>query len=234
MSVFDLFFPKRCLGCGRIGAYFCDTCRQGIRCVQSSEGICPICERLAIDGATHPRCRTRYSLDGLTSFFRYDGVIRKGVKALKYRFVSDVGEEFVSLVPAFLLRDVSGHIGNDSMLVPIPLHHSRFRERGFNQAEVLGRFVSGRLSAQAGLHISMRMGMLRRVKKTLPQVEMKKRVDRLRNMAAVFAINRTVSLQGASIILFDDVFTTGATMRSAANVLKRHGVTYVWAVTMAR
>lgn len=226
--LFDILFPKRCLGCGRISRYFCNQCRKGIKSIQSNEAICPVCEKPAIDGSTHPRCRTRYSLDGLTSFFRYDGVIRKGVKALKYRFVSDVGAEFVSLVPASLLDDVSRHVGSDSILVPIPLHPVRFRERGFNQAEVLGGFVSGRL------HIPMRAGMLCRVKKTLPQVEMKKREDRLRNMMAVFAIDRTVSLQEARVVLFDDVFTTGATMRSAANVLKRHGATYVWAVTMAR
>jgi len=188
-----------------------------------------VCEKPAIDGATHPRCRTRYSLDGLTSFFHYDGIIRKGVKALKYRHIFDVANEFVSLISrASLIQVPQPRSGQGMILVPIPLHVSRFKERGFNQAEVLGRLVSGRLQ------IPMRTDTLCRIKKTFPQVEMKKREDRLRNMEAVFAITRTVSLQGAGAIVFDDVFTTGATMRSAANVLKRHGATYVWAVTMAR
>ena len=228
VSVLDVLFPKRCLGCGKIGNYFCAGCRREIHHIPHNEAICPVCERAAIDGVTHPKCRTRYSLDGLTSFFRYDGVIRKGVKALKYHYVSDLGAEFVSLIPVAAVRDLVGHVDNDRTLVPIPLHAVRLKERGFNQAEVLGKVLVMRL------HMPMRTDMLRRTKKTIPQVEMKKREDRLKNMEAVFSVDRYVSLRGAGIILFDDVFTTGATMRSAANVLKRHGATYVWAVTMAR
>ena len=234
MSVLDVFFPKRCLGCGRIGKYFCDTCRRGIRCIQSNEAICPVCEKPAIDGATHPRCRTRYSPDGLTSFFRYDGVIRKGVKAIKYRFVSDLGTAFVSLIPDADICLVAGRAGHAPVFVPIPLHAARFRERGFNQAEVLGKVIVKRLSTQAGLHIPMRTDMLWRAKRTVPQVAMKKREARLKNMEGVFSVDRKSFASGAGVVLFDDVFTTGATMRSAANVLKRHGVTYVWCVTMAR
>ncbi len=234
MSVLDILFPKRCLGCGTIGEYFCASCRQNIHRIALNESICPVCEHPAIDGATHPRCRTRYSPDGLTSFFRYEGVIRKGVKALKYRFVSDLGAAFVSLIPVSSLNTAVGHIGNDGVLVPIPLHLSRFRERGFNQAEVLGGFISGRLSAQAGLHMRMRTDMLRRTKKTTAQVDMERREDRLKNMEAVFSVDPKVPVRGVTVLLFDDVFTTGATMRSAANTLKRHGATCVWAVTMAR
>lgn len=228
MSVFDLFFPKRCLGCGKIGRYFCDVCRRTIHSVLLNEAICPVCEKPAIDGATHPRCRTRYSPDGLTSFFHYDGMIRKAVKTLKYRLVSDLTAEFISLISTSTLSQCTMHHSPFNALAPIPLHRMRLMERGFNQAEVLGKVLAMRL------HMPMRTDMLRRTKKTLPQVEMNKREDRLRNMAAVFSVDRNVSLRGAGIILFDDVFTTGATMRSAANVLKRHGATRVWGVTMAR
>lgn len=228
MSILDIVFPRRCLRCGRIGKYICVVCRRTIRAIPENESICPVCEGLAIDGITHPRCKTRFALDGLTSFFRYDGIIRKGVTSLKYRFVSDLGAEFVSLVSPSLVRAVLGHVKSDSMLVPIPLHPARFRERGFNQAEVLGRFVSERL------HIPMKTGVIYRVKKTPAQVEMKTREDRMRNMSDVFAVADTFPIRGARVVLFDDVFTTGATMRSAANTLKRHGAIYVWAVTMAR
>ncbi len=223
VSVLDVLFPKRCLGCGKIGNYFCAGCRREIHHIPHNEAICPVCERAAIDGATHPKCRTRYSPDGLTSFFRYDGVIRTAVKALKYRFVSDIADEFVSFIPSLsfdtiVSRQVMG------FLVPIPLHSSRHLERGFNQAEVLGKLISGRL------YIPMRTDMLRRTKRTVPQVAMKKREARLKNMEAVFS----VGIKNAQVVLFDDVFTTGATMRSAAHTLKRHGAAFVWAITMAR
>ena len=220
MKLLDILFPKRCVGCGRLGRYFCDSCTKMIQIILPTEAICPMCGRAGLDGKTHLRCQTRYSIDGLTSFFRYDGVVRKGVKAIKYRMTYDIASEFVNLVPEMTLPFQKSHI----ILIPIPLHISRLRERGFNQAEVLGKFLAGRLN------LPMRTDILSRIKKTTPQVEMKDRDKRLKNMTDVFAAGKVAS----NIILFDDVFTTGATMRSAANVLKRAGVRWVWAVTMAR
>ncbi|MBI4062619.1 ComF family protein [Candidatus Gottesmanbacteria bacterium] len=195
-----------------------------IRTILITEGVCPICERPALDGRTHPRCQTQYSLDGLTSFFRYDGVVREAIKAVKYRLTSDIASEFVGLIP-----DSSSHNliqkGSVFFLIPVPLHISRFRERGFNQAEVLGMHFCRRFK------IPMITDVLVRKKRTVPQVEMKDREKRLKNMAHVFAVNKA---SPKHVILFDDVFTTGATMRSAGSVLKRAGVRWVWAVTMAR
>lgn len=217
MNLLDFLFPKRCIGCGRIGKYFCDRCRAKIRYIATNEAICPMCGRLSFDGATHPKCRTKYGLDGLTSFFHYDGSVRKAIKALKYRRISDLASEFVSLI-------LPSHFG--SVLVPIPLHISRLRSRGFNQAEVLGSCF-----ALQG-NIPVRTDIIRRVKVTEPQVDMKTKDERLENMKNVFQVVKTI--QYKNIMLFDDVFTTGATMRSAATVLKRAGAKCVWAVTMAR
>lgn len=228
VSVLDLVFPRRCVGCGTFGGYFCTSCRRNIHRILLNESICPVCERPAIDGATHPRCRTRYALDGLTSFFRYDGVVRAAVRTLKYRFVSDLGEEFVSLVSDDCIREVITRAGESAILVPVPLHRTRLLERGFNQAQTLASPLSGRL------HLPIRTDMLRRTKKTAPQVGMKKREARIKNMEAVFSVGSDVGMKNACVVLFDDVFTTGATMRSAAGMLKRSGAASVWAVTMAR
>lgn len=212
-----------------------------IRIIRVNEAMCPVCEKPAVDGATHPRCYTRYSLDGLTSFFRYDGVVRKAVKTIKYRYVSDMARAFISLVPEGSLSSLTKLLHTtppSPLLIPIPLYPSRYRYRGFNQAEELGRVLALRLN------ILMRTDILRRTKETVPQVEMKTRDARLKNMDGIFSIRksfdkiligqRLVKISRLSILLFDDVFTTGATMRSAANVLKRAGIRHVWAVTMAR
>jgi ComF family protein len=130
--------------------------------------------------------------------------------------------EFISLVPRASLFDIS----KATICIPIPLHPARFRSRGFNQAEVLGKLIAARLN------IPVRTDILRWVKLTTPQVSMKTREERLGNMKKVFQTVQTV--QNMHIILFDDVFTTGATMRSAANTLKRAGAKSVWAVTVAR
>lgn len=221
MKLLDILFPKRCVGCGRLGRYFCDSCTKMIQIILTNEAICPMCGRAALDGKTHPRCQTQYGIDGLTSFFRYNGVVRKGIKTIKYRMVSDIASEFVNLIPQQTLPFQKSH----NIIIPIPLHVSRLRERGFNQAEVLGMHFCRRFE------IPMVTDVLVRKKRTVPQVEMKDREKRLKNMASVFAVNKA---SPKCVMLFDDVFTTGATMRSAANILKRAGVRRVWAVTMAR
>jgi competence protein ComFC len=188
-----------------------------------------MCEKPAIDGATHPRCEGKYTIDGLTSFFRYDGVVKKAIKAIKYRFVSDVSSEYISLIPAEMFTALRMLKPTPSYIIPIPLHRTRFNERGFNQAEVLGRGVASRLQ------IPLWADILRRIKQTTPQVAMKDRQERLKNMEHVFSVSDShQELSGQSVIVCDDVFTTGATMRQAANVLKRKGAAFVWAVTIAR
>lgn len=177
-----------------------------------------MCGRLALDGITHPRCKTNYCIDGLTTFFHYDGIIRKAIKAIKYRNISDLAQEFISIIPEV-------NLPTDS-IIPIPLHVSRFRQRGFNQAEVLGKFLAQKKS------MPLRSSILFRNKKTTPQVEMKDRKERLKNMEHVFEVRSDVL--PAYVLLFDDVYTTGATMRSAARELKKNGVMHVWAMTMAR
>lgn len=223
MHLLDLIFPKRCVGCGTLGGYFCPRCRMRIRPIATNESICPVCERPAIGGATHPKCRTRYGIDGLTSFFRYDGPVRAAVKSIKYRYVSDVAREFVSLIHTV-------DTPRTDFIIPIPLHLRRQRERGFNQAEKLAMYVSARLQ------IPLRTDILTRTRKTVPQVAMSRRIDRLKNMHGVFGVKQggEKDVKGVNIVVFDDVFTTGATMRSAANALKRAGAEMVWAVTMAR
>lgn len=228
MNLLDLIFPKRCLTCWRFGKYFCNRCASIVRVIGTSETICPICERPAIGGLTHPRCQSKYSLGGLTSIFRYDGIVKKAVKTLKYRRVTDLAKEFITLVPQPFFLEVTKLLTNKASLIPIPLHPSRYRDRGFNQAEILGRLFANRLN------IPIQTDILRRVKKTVPQVEMKDRKERLQNMKDVFELNHSTIKSSSHIILFDDVFTTGATMRAAAETLKRAGVRSVWAVTMAR
>lgn len=223
MGILDFIFPKRCVGCGKLGAYFCPGCRARLRPVDINESICPMCERPAIDGVTHPRCKIRYGIDGLTSFFHYDGPVRAAVKAIKYRYVSDLAKEFVSLASVLSLPRADS-------IIPIPLHQNRQMERGFNQAEKLAEVLASRL------HIPIRTDILTRTRATVPQVSMNHRDDRLKNMRGVFAVHPGAApgFKDKDVLLFDDVFTTGATMREAANILKRAGIDKVWAVTMAR
>jgi len=210
-----------------------------------------VCERPAVDGMTHPRCRTKYTLDGLTSFFRYDGIVKKAIKTIKYRYVTDIVTEVIDVIPNSSFSIFQNILNSkflimNCILVPIPLHPSRYRSRGFNQAEVIASALSKRLD------IPVNTTLLIRTEKTTPQVEMKDRDKRLANMKDVFSLRSNLTMKqlastrfdarraqrgewnNLAIILVDDVFTTGATLRSAASVLKHNGAKFVWGITIAQ
>jgi ComF family protein len=117
---------------------------------------------------------------------------------------------------------------HNPVLVPIPLHWWRERQRWFNQSELLAREIGTQLS------LAVQTDILIRSKKTAPQAG-KKRAERMRSMQGVFTLQTLKKHQKLphSIILLDDVWTTGATMREAARTLKRAGVTQVWGLTLA-
>jgi len=233
--ILSLLFPKRCIGCRKIGSYICVKCVHSIHHKTSLK--CSACERPALLGLTHPLCQKHTSLDGVFSFFQYDGVVKKAIKQIKYRYVYDCITTVLATIPNSTLNNIES-ICNSSfeisncIIVPIPLHASRLRFRGFNQAEKIADLLGKKL------HIPVRNDILIRTKNTVPQVSMKSREARIQNMSQVFSINTYcvlhIAYRDMSVILVDDVFTTGATLRAAADVLKKHGVKKVFAITLAQ
>jgi len=239
MPLIDYFFPRRCLGCGRLGSYFCHQCLNLI--LLQDERICPVCGQPSLGGLTHFSCRRPWSLDGLTTIFAYRGVIKKAIKKLKYRFVTALAQDLVELFLTFCGEDQafcrfcreenSVRLGRTKrvVLVPIPLHPRRQRWRGFNQTELLGQMISQNLG------LDFAPGVLLRKKATRPQTKLDQK-DRRENIKGAFAFCRRsgFNLRGSRVFLFDDVWTTGATLREAARTLKRSGVEQVWGLTLAR
>jgi ComF family protein len=185
-----------------------------------------MCGKQAFGGTTHPYCKTKYSVDGLVSFFHYFGPIKKAIKAGKYRYVSHIisfcvaeSWKYPHLQAAF--EDLQSY-----RIVAIPLHPKRLRERGYNQAELF----ANSLAVCTGL--SVHANTLQRIKHLPPQVDMNTRVERLTNMQDAFCVtSKTVPQQ---VLLVDDVFTTGATMRDACRALKSAGVKRVIGCSIAR
>jgi len=196
------------------------------------EQICPLCEKGTFGGLTHSGCRRPFGLDGLTSIFAYKGVVAKAIKKLKYKFVRDLAEELVELFLSFcgeekLFSDFC-HLP-DVVLVPIPLHPRRLRWRGFNQAELLGKLIAKNLG------IKFVPDLLVRVKDTRPQVDLDRKC-RQQNILGAFRKNPNSQfvIRNSLILIFDDVWTTGATLKEAGKVLKRNGAKKVWGLTIAR
>lgn len=230
MQLLDFIFPRRCVGCGRLGKYVCEKCDGGIKVITPGETICPVCERPAIDGRTHINCRTKWGIDGLTSIFHYDGVVRKLLKLVKYRFVSDCVREVSDLVTIMSYNSVQewGRYFDNSRFLSIPLHKKRLNFRGFNQSELFLRQIAPKFCWSLSSQILVRTGY------TKPQVEKQTKQERLDNMKGVFTAIPQFGVSGGKYVLFDDVFTTGATMRAAANALKRAGAEWVWGMSIAR
>lgn len=116
------------------------------------------------------------------------------------------------------------------LLIPIPLAPKRFKERGFNQAELLCRKL---LENDQGQNLELLTGVLTKPKDTLHQASIKDRGERLRNLSGSFTIKDAEKIAGRNIILIDDVVTTGATLSEARKILKQAGARKVIAFTIA-
>lgn len=233
MNLLDLIFPKICYGCGEWGTNLCPHCLNKIK--EEKDRICPECGRASISGAVHPKCRKRYGLDGLTTAFIYSGLVKQIIKKLKFRFLYDVSHELVEIMVSSLGEDeqFSQVCRQDPAIIPVPLHPSRRRWRGFNQSELLGKEIAGQL------RLNFFPEMLFRNKKTLTQSLLAKK-KRLTNVKGAFIVKPVTphfssnGEQNCRYILFDDIWTTGATLRECAYVLKQNKAVFVWGLTVAR
>jgi competence protein ComFC len=222
MGILDLVFPKNCLGCGREGKYTCQNC---IDKLLPAKPICPYCKHPSIDGATHINCQKKLGLDGLTSIWNYEGIVRKAILALKYKYATKIGSEIsdylISSLRSLVLPSVQ-------YLTPIPIYWYRQNTRGFNQSVEIGKQVARAFDWR------LIPDLLIKSKPTISQVELSGSA-RKQNLKNVFAVNSNYALNTLhSVLIFDDVFTTGSTMMEAAKVLKRAGVEKVWGLTIAR
>lgn len=224
MAALDLIYPKYCFGCRKKGVYLCTSCMKDLKKIAQ---ICPECRRPSTIGMTHPGCRKSETLEGLYSIWPYRGVVRKAILALKYKFAREVAKE-LSLMAGKYLRGNKVFFGKNAILIPIPIDKKRGRWRGFNQVEEIGKLLSREMNWD------YQPNLLIRKKSARPQTELGMR-ERFSNIKGAFSLKDKVGFPKARfIVIFDDVWTTGATLKEAAKVLKREGIKKVWGLTIAR
>lgn len=223
----SLIFPRKCVNCSKEGKYLCEACLEWSK---SQWLLCPYCKRPTPTGKTHEACRVAFGLDGLIAVYRYKGIIRKAIGVLKYRFVTDI----VSELSQALGRNIVGVMYLETpILVPIPLSRKRKNWRGFNQAEEIGKLIVKRLKWE------YEPKLLIRTKHTKPQVGLTKE-ERLRNICGEFAVNNDILASKEdfkdqkTLVVFDDVWTSGATIKEACKELKKAGFKKVWGMVVAR
>lgn len=218
MGFLDFLFPKQCVSCKSFGSYLCKDCVEKIEYLQTQ--TCAYCYKGAISGQTHPKCIKRYGLDGVLSFTNYQTPIKEIVKSLKYRFNTDLLED----ISAKLKFEIEFPKEVGALLLPIPLAKSRKNYRGFNQAEVLGKIVAKKLG------LDYRKDLLERIRQTKTQVGLTKK-EREENVKGAFIVRS--ELREKFVFVFDDVWTSGSTLKEAALVLKKAGAKQVCGLTLA-
>ncbi len=205
----DLLFPPRCVGCGRGGSWFCDACA----------------------AATAPAPVWNAGLEPLAGLWAaglYEDPLRLAIQALKYEGKRQVAGPLGRLLAATYRRQMRGARLRFDIVVPVPLHPKRQAERGYNQSALLARG----LASEVGL--ALREDVLWRWRHTPQQVGLDA-AGRRANVAGAFACQaRHLALVGKTLLLVDDVCTTGATLAACAETLRAAGVREVWGLTLAR
>ena len=216
----DLFYPQRCVGCDRRATdLLCPTCFEALPRIGR-----PVCARCGMPTAFETfvcyECKgVDFGFESARAPLRYEGVGEEIVHALKYRGYTRVVER---LAVPLMVGVLDSGLGFDAV-VPVPLHRSRLRRRGFNQAELLARGVARKINSPVS-------GTLQVVRRTQDQVLLSA-AGRRANVAGAF---RARDRLGGRVLLIDDVFTTGATMSACAEALLRAGAGEVRALSLCR
>lgn len=186
--------------------------------------LCPRCGLPQSGGTLCPACvNWQASIDGIRSPFKFDGVVRQAVHEFKYRNL----RALASPLAQFLAGYVRANPLPVDVLVPVPLHPKRLRERGYNQSELLARAL-GKL-----VGLPMVGDSLLRRRFVSPQARTASVAERRSNVAGAFSV-RGEGFQGKRVLLIDDVATSGATLDACAAALKTGGAASVWGLTLAR
>ena len=218
----DSLFPAGCAHCNRSGDLICGKCLMKTTRL-TSYGSCRMCA-LPTHGTTLcGRCSSDPPpVSSLVATFAFDGAIRSAVHSLKY--------EGLRAISPILSDQMVSRWGDrrktPDVVVPIPLHRSRLRSRGYNQAELLAGPVT------THLEVPLRTALLRRVVDSPSQASARDEAERARRVRGIFAAD--AGGKDRHILLVDDVATTGSTINSAASALLDAGAWGVSALVLAR
>jgi ComF family protein len=199
----DLLFPPRCAGCGRLDTFWCNQCQQELDEITLTEHI-----------------EAKPPLKAVTASGWHIGKLREAVQALKYENARQVAQPLGEKL-AQCLRHQDWTI---DILVPVPLHTKRLAERGYNQAQEIAEVVS-KMSG-----IRCEANALQRVRETQSQVTVSG-AERLVNIKGAFAANSQL-VKGQSVLIIDDVYTTGSTLSACGEALLMAGAEVVYGLTV--
>ena len=227
-QIIDLVLPQSCIGCKTPGVALCGACKE----TASARSLCCVlCNFRNKTGAICRECRPKNSmLSHVVSVGLYDGTLKQAIRALKYRGRKTLAKPLGELLAQQFIEWNSGKENVHSYTaVPIPLHPTKEQTRGFNQAALLGK----NFAEITG--ISVAADILKKIKDTAPQARTLVRALRIQNTQGVFAADPAALAphRDKTIILIDDVATTGATLHDASRALSDAGATRIIGLVVA-
>ena len=230
-AIASLLYPPVCAICSanvRAGEYLCDQCD-----AKTVRVIVPFCQKCsepfegAITGTfTCANCAHRtIHFDAAVAAYRSRGIVRQIIHDFKYGRQIYLRHLVARWLYAALDDERLRNLRFD-IIIPVPLHPTRQRERSFNQASLLAELLSAEISIQS-------KPALERIRYTTTQTALD-RAERMENLHNAFRLRKNTTVQGLRVLLIDDVLTTGSTLSECARVLKRAGAISVHAATAAR
>ena len=219
----DAIVPKRCINCAKFDTWLCDACHTTLPVLTHQQ--CPICKKVTTPlGQICLKCNKNIYIDSVFVVSSFDSVLlRDLIHNFKYKFIKELSDPLGLLIAQSLMNS---HLPSPDLIMPVPLHKRRLRWRGFNQSELLARSI--------GLTIPIDNTSLIRNKYTTSQVKVKSRKKRISNIKNAFCVTQPAKIKEKSILLIDDVITTGSTLEECAKVLKKAGAKKVNALVLVR
>jgi len=226
--ILDLIFPKQCLGCGKDDLWLCKKCSHKIKYLKSQ--VCPIC-RTNNSGEVCSQCQTHTNLDGLLVATNFNTpLIQKLIHNFKYKYITDLKIPLTNLLVTTIDNYYKRFIIPNSenyIIIPVPLHKKRLRERGFNQSNLLAINLANKIKCK------YYKNALYRNRYTETQARLTRK-ERIINIKSAFNVNKSLDFINKNVIIIDDVATTLSTMEECAKVLKKSGANKVWGLVIAR
>lgn len=186
--ILNFLFPKKCAVCEKPEEVLCEHCLKKI-------SVCGYIDK-----------------NIFAAGFYSDPTLKKAIKFLKYKNIKSLSEPLANLIYSRLANKNSF---KNWVIIPIPLSSKRFKQRGFNQSELIAKNLSDKLS------VKLETNVLYKKFHTESQVKTKNREERLKNLKGSFEIKNPELIKNKNIILIDDVYTTGATTSEAKRALRR-------------
>lgn len=241
-KILNLILPANCHICKLpvkewSNPYICRICWKKIRFIDGP--VCPRCGIPFKSSVTLIRspdylcgtCRKqKFYFTKASALGYYEGTLSETIHIFKYEKKQSMARYMNSLISGSILHGIA----KADIIIPVPLHKKRLKERGFNQALLIVHHIANSIVG-AGFKPAPTLSIdgLLRTRWTRPQIELS-REERLRNVKGAFAVRDGISFKGKKLLLIDDVYTTGATVNECARVLKKAGAKEVVVFTIAR